>query len=61
MSCSQILNDYDGVRHDYTRKQGLVWQQVFLPEHAPQGGKTAAFYGTTVRKMKKTKGQPPCP
>ena len=26
MSCSQILNDYDGVQHDYTRKQGLVWQ-----------------------------------
>ena len=24
MSCSQILNDYDGVQHDYTRKQGLV-------------------------------------
>ena len=29
-------NDYDGVQHDYTRKQGLVWQQVFLPEYAPQ-------------------------
>lgn len=36
MSCFQILNDYDGVQHDYTLKQGLVWQQVFLPEHAPQ-------------------------
>lgn len=35
MSCSQILNDYDGVQHDYTRKQGLVWQQIFLPEYAP--------------------------
>lgn len=35
MSCSQIHNDYDEVQHDYTRKQGLVWQQVFLPEMAP--------------------------
>lgn len=26
MSCSKIYNDYDGVQHDYTRKQGLVWQ-----------------------------------
>ena len=34
MSCSQILNDYDGVQHDYTRKLGLVWQQIFLPEYA---------------------------
>jgi hypothetical protein len=28
MSCFRIYNDYDGVQHDYTRKQGLVWQQV---------------------------------
>ena len=36
LSCSKILNDYDGVQHDYTKKQGLVWQEVFLPEYAPQ-------------------------
>ena len=35
LSCSRIYNDYDGVQHDYTRKQGLVWQQVFLPPQAP--------------------------
>jgi hypothetical protein len=35
MSCSAILNDYDGIQHDYTRKQGLVWRQVFLPNYAP--------------------------
>ena len=26
LSCSKILNDYDGVQHDYTRKQGLGWR-----------------------------------
>ena len=36
LSCSRLYNDYDGVQHDYTRKQGLVWQRVFLPEYAPQ-------------------------
>lgn len=35
LSCSEILNDYDGIRHDYTRKGGLVWEQVFLPDYAP--------------------------
>ena len=35
MSCSNILNDYDGIRHNYTRKGGLVWQEVFLPDNAP--------------------------
>jgi len=30
-----MYNDYDGIQHDYTRKQGLVWQEVFLPPMAP--------------------------
>ena len=36
LSCSRLYNDYDGIQHDYTKKQGLVWQQVFLPKYAPQ-------------------------
>ena len=36
LSCSRLNNDYDGIQHDYTKKQGLVWQQIFLPEYAPQ-------------------------
>ena len=36
LSCSRLYNDYDGIQHDYTKKQGLFWQQVFLPEYAPQ-------------------------
>jgi len=35
ISCSAIYNDYDGIQHDYTRKGGLVWEQVFLPPMAP--------------------------
>ena len=34
LSCSRMLNEYDGVQHDYTRKQGLGWRQVFLPANA---------------------------
>ena len=36
LSCSRLYNDYDGIQHDYTKKQGLVWQKVFLPKYAPQ-------------------------
>ena len=36
LSCSRLYNDYDGIQHDYTKNQGLVWQEVFLPEYAPQ-------------------------
>ena len=35
MSCSEITNEYDGVKHDYTRKGGLVYERIFLPSHAP--------------------------
>lgn len=35
MSCSSMTNEYDGVHHDYTRKKGLMWERVFLPENAP--------------------------
>lgn len=55
MSCSQILNDYDGVRHDYTRKHGLVWQQVFLPEHAPQEWQDRSVLWNAVEENEKTK------
>ena len=34
LSCSRLYNDYDGIQHDYTKKQGLVWREVFLPAMA---------------------------
>lgn len=55
MSCSQILNDYDGVQHDYTRKQGLVWQHIFLPEHAPQEWQDRSVLWNAVEENEKTK------
>ena len=55
MSCSQILNDYDGVLHDYTRKRGLVWQQVFLPLHAPQTWQDRCVLWNTVEEAEKSK------
>ena len=55
MSCSQILNDYDGVLHDYTRKRGLVWQQVFLPPNAPQTWQDRSVLWNTVEEAEKSK------
>lgn len=55
MSCSQILNDYDGINHDYTRKQGLVWQQVFLPDYAPREWLDRAVLWNAVEENEKTK------
>ena len=55
LSCSKILNDYDGVQHDYTRKKGLVWQQVFLPEYAPQEWQDRCVLWNAVEENEKTK------
>ena len=55
LSCSQILNDYDGIQHDFTRKSGLVWQQVFLPEYAPQKWFDRAVLWNAVEVNEKTK------
>ena len=55
LSCSKILNDYDGVQHDYTRKKGLVWQQVFLPEYAPQEWQNRSVLWNAVEENEKTK------
>jgi len=34
MSCTKLYNDYDGIEHDYTRKHGLVHQEIMLPPQA---------------------------
>ena len=55
MSCSQIYNDYDGIQHDYTKKRGLVWQNVFLPPIAPAEWKDREVLWNAVEAAEKTK------
>ncbi len=55
LSCSAIFNEYDGIQHDYTRKGGLVWQQVFLPENAPAEWQDRETLWNAVEAAEKTK------
>ena len=55
MSCSRIYNDYDGFTHDYTRKRGLVWEQIFLPEHAPKEWSDRSVLWNAVEASEKAK------
>lgn len=50
-----MYNDYDGVQHDYTRKQGLVWQQIFLPDMAPAEWLDREVLWNAVEEAEKTK------
>ena len=55
MSCSRIYNDYDGVQHDYTKKQGLVYEQVLLPPQAPPEWKDRSVLWNAVEEAEKSK------
>ena len=55
LSCSRLYNDYDEIQHDYTRKQGLAWQQVFLPEYAPQEWQDRETLWNAVEETEKAK------
>lgn len=34
-SGERIMNQWDGVEHDYSNKQGVAYKNILLPEHAP--------------------------
>ena len=55
LSCSCLYNDYDGIQHDYTKKQGLAWQEVFLPEYAPQEWKDREQLWNAVEEVETAK------
>ena len=55
MSCSAIYNDYDGIQHDYTRKQGLVYEQILLPTNAPPEWNDRSILWNAVEETEKTK------
>ncbi len=54
-SCSQIYNDYDGVMHDYTRKQGCVYSEILLPLNAPTEWQDRAKLWNAVEAAEKSK------
>ena len=55
MSCSRMYNDYDGIQHDYTRKQGLIYQEVMLPPMAPSKWNDREQLWNAVEENEKTK------
>ena len=54
-SCSKLYNDYDGLTHDYTKKQGCVYSEIFLPKYAPQEWKNRQTLWDAVETIEKTK------
>ena len=36
ISGGKIKNEWDGVTHNYTKKQGVISKEIYLPDHAPE-------------------------
>lgn len=56
-SGTKIENEYDGVTHDYTRKQGVVYSEVMLPDNAPEAYRDRAILWNAVEKTERANGQ----
>lgn len=54
MSCSRMRNERTGVLYNYTRKPGLVWQAVFLPDNAPRACADRSVLWNAVEAKEKT-------
>ena len=36
ISGEKIKNGWDGITQDYTKKQGVISKEIYLPDHAPE-------------------------
>ncbi|MDD3212367.1 MAG: MobQ family relaxase [Eubacteriales bacterium] len=50
-----ILNEYDGITHDYTRKGDVVHTEILLPEHAPKEYVDRSTLWNAVERIEKNK------
>ena len=52
-SGTQMTNDFDGIEHDYTRKQGVIYSEVMLPEQAPKEFENRSVLWNEVEQQEK--------
>jgi len=52
-AAERIKNEYDGMTHDYTRKKGVVFSEILLPNHAPAEYADRATLWNAVEKIEK--------
>lgn len=50
-----IRNERDGISHDYTRKRGVEYSEIMLPDNAPQEYRDRAILWNAVEKAEKRK------
>jgi len=54
-AAEKIKNEYDGITHDYTRKRGVVYSEILMPDHAPAEYTDRSILWNSVEKIEKAK------
>ena len=54
-SGEKIKNEYDGIVHDFTRKGGIAYTEILLPQNAPQDFSDRGTLWNSVEKIEKSK------
>lgn len=54
-SGEKLINNYDGITHDYTRKSGIAHTEILLPSHAPPDFQNRSALWNSVEKIEKSK------
>ena len=54
-SGEKMMNEYDGIEHDYSRKKGVVYSEILLPLQAKEELKSRAVLWNEVEKIEKSK------
>lgn len=54
-SAEMIENEYDGIVHDFTRKGGIAYTEILLPQNAPQEFVNRSVLWNSVEKIEKSK------
>lgn len=53
-SGEKLVNEWDGMTHDYTKKHGIVHTEILLPSHAPPGfSDRSALWNTGASPLRK--------
>ncbi len=54
-SGEKIKNEYDGIVHDFTRKGGIAYTEILLPQNAPEEFSNRSVLWNSVEKIEKSK------
>ena len=54
-SGTKLVNEWDGVTHDYTAKKNVAYSEIMLPSHAPPAFQDRSILWNSVEQIEKSK------